>query len=131
MLCGNGEPSNVARRVYSRRNVIDHATVVNFRTDLAPKLILLYNPQMMVELTRDDLGLPLVLIEVLLFAGNFQVTAAGEVALDTLVFDNLLNALNRLQRRRVHLLRLFSPVHVQVLAFVGSDGIEAGQSHIW
>src|SRR4029077_16136921 len=70
--------------------------------------------------------LPFVIVEMLLFASNFQMTAARKVARDPLFLDDLLDTIERSQRRRVHPPRPFASVHRHKLL---DPQLHAGQHH--
>ena len=108
---GPGKTCNIARRIAPGADFIDHATVINGRSDLGTQLVFLNHPQRVVELAGDDLSLPGIIVEMLLLAGNFQMTAPGEVAVNLFLANDLFDAIERSQRSSVHTLGPFASVH--------------------
>ena len=76
------ESRHIPRRIASGADFIHHAAVIDGRSDLSDQFILLHDAELVIELALDDLRLPLVVIEMLLLAGHFEMPAAGEVAVD-------------------------------------------------
>ena len=66
----------------------------------AAQLISLHHAQPVIELARDHLHLPRVIVEMLLLAGHFEMAATGEVAVDGFLTDDLLDAIDRWQAMR-------------------------------
>ncbi len=64
----------------------------------------------MIELALDQRGGLFVAIKVRLLAGHFQVTAAREGTINIFFVDDLLDAINRFERRGVHFLNGFPAV---------------------
>jgi hypothetical protein len=46
-----------------------------------------------IELNLNNLRLPLIVVEMLLLAGDFQMTAARKVAINAYLLDDLLDAI--------------------------------------
>src|ERR1700684_2923570 len=80
----------------------------------------------MVELPANYLRLTGVIVKVFLFAGDFEVAAAGEIAINIFIADNLLDAVDGLQRRGVHALRALAAVHRNQLI---DPELHAGKNH--
>ena len=89
------ESRNIARRIASRADFIDHASVINGRPDLGTQLMLLHDSQRVVELAGDDFGLPRIVVEMLLLASDLEMAAPGEVALNAFFLNDLLDAVHR------------------------------------
>src|SRR5207245_8384331 len=94
------QPRNIARRIAPRADLIHHAAKIYTRPDFRAQLASLHHAQLVIELDLNDLCLPLVIVEMLLLASDFQMTAARKVARDPFYLDDLLNAIERSQRRR-------------------------------
>ena len=56
----------------------------------------------MIELALDQRGGFFVVIEVRLLTGNFQMAATREIAVDIFFADDLLDAVDGVERRGVH-----------------------------
>ena len=56
----------------------------------------------MVELACDDFSLASGIVEVVLLAGDFEMSAAGEVAIHGFFPDDLFDAVERLERGGIH-----------------------------
>src|SRR5271165_743132 len=82
--------------------------------------------QLMIELAGDYLHLARIVVEMLLLAGHFEMAAAGEVAIDGFFSDDLLDAINGLQRRGVHAAGEIVSVHGDELVHAQ---LHAGQNH--
>ena len=86
----------------------------------------LHDPQLVIELAGNDFGLPRVVVEMFLLAGDFEMSAAGEVAVDLFFRDDLLDAVDRGQRRGIHALREFASIHGDELV---DAQLHAGKNH--
>ena len=106
----SSQPGDVACRIQSGADFIHHAAVINARPDLCAQFATLYHAQLMLEFACDHFRLPRIIVEVLLLAGDFQVSATREVAVDALFAHDLLDAIDRVQRRRIHAPGTLAPV---------------------
>ena len=88
--------------------------------------MLLHNPQGVVELAGDDFGLAGVVVEMLLLAGDFEMSAAGEVAVDCFFDHDLFDAVDGGERRGIHALSEFASVHGDELVHAQ---LHAGEHH--
>ena len=108
---GAGQASDIARGIRACADFIDHPAVINARSNLSTQLIFLHDVQLMIELAGNHFGLPGVIVEMLLLAGDFNVAATRKVAVDGFVTDYLLDAIDGGQRCRVHSLRELASIH--------------------
>src|SRR5262249_53559012 len=100
--CSGGKPCNIARRIEAGAYFIDNAAVVDFGTDLAVQILPGDNSEFVVKLTRDQFdGAPIV-VEMRLLAGYLQVTAAGEVAIDPFLANDLLHQVDGGEGSGIH-----------------------------
>ena len=80
----------------------------------------------MIEFARDHFGLPRVVVEMFLLAGDFEMAATREIAVDVFFADNLLDAIDGRERRGVHAPRELASVHRDELVHAQ---LHAGQHH--
>src|SRR5262249_31772012 len=88
---------HILRRIHSCTDLIHHAAEVNVRANFGSQFLAGHDFQLMIELARNDLNLPRVVVKMRLLASNFQVPAAGEIASNTLFPYNLLDTIDRSQ----------------------------------
>src|SRR5262249_31217378 len=96
------QSDNIARGITSGAGLVHHAAEVNAGPDLPAEFVSGDDAQFVIELDLDDLGLALVVIEVFLFAGDFQMAAMGEIAIDPFLADDLLDTINGSERSCIH-----------------------------
>ena len=77
----------------------------------AGEIVFLHDAQRVIEFAGDDFGLAGVVVEMLLLAGDFEVAAAGEVAVDRFFAHDLFDAIYGGQRGGVHALGALAAVH--------------------
>ena len=75
------------------------------------------HPQRVVELAGNDFRLAGVVVKVLLLAGDFEMAAAGEVAVDRFLAHDLFDAIHGRERGGVHALGPLAPVHRDELVY--------------
>ena len=83
--CSQPQSRHIARRIQSDAGFVDHTAEVNVGPDLRSQLATRHDLQFMMKLAPDDLHLPGIVVEMRLLAGNFKMSAAGEVAFQTAV----------------------------------------------
>src|SRR4029077_6581369 len=91
------QPRHIARRIAPRADLIHHAAKINTRPDFRAQLVSLHPARLLIELALNDFCPPFVIVEMLLFASDFQMTAARKVARDPLFLDDLLYTMERSQ----------------------------------
>ena len=82
--------------------------------------------QLVVEFAADHFNLAGVVIEMRLFAGDFEVSGAGEIASDVLLLHDALDGADCLKRRGVHAAGQFASIHRD--KFVDAE-FESGKHH--
>ena len=122
----SAQSGNIARRVHAGTDFIHHAAVINVGANFAAQFATRHNPQSMIEFARDDLHLARIIVKVRLFACDFQMPGAREIARDVLFLNDALDRCNRLQRRGVHAPRQLAPVHRD--QFVDAE-LQPGEHH--
>src|SRR5258706_1421305 len=123
---GAAESRDIARGIQSRTHFIGHAAVINVRPDFRTQLTSLYDAQLMIKFARNHLRLAAVVVEMLLLAGHFQVAATREVAVNSLVTNNLLHTIDGFEGRGVHALSEFASIDRDELVHAQ---LHAGQHH--
>ena len=102
-LSGVGQACNVARRVQARAGFVNHAAEINVGADFGAKLTFWDDALMVLEFALDAGGGFGVSVEMGLLAGNLEVAAAGEVAVDVFIAHDLFDQIDGLGRRFVHI----------------------------
>ena len=65
----------------------------------------------MIELARNHFRLPRVIVEMLLLAGHFEMAAAGKVAVNCFLPNDLFDAIDRRKRCGVHAADEIASIH--------------------
>src|SRR5690242_21442796 len=85
-----------------------------------------HNPQPVVEFADNYFRLSGIVIEVLLLAGNFEMSATGEVTIDLFLADDRLHAINRGQRSSIHASGALAAIHRNQLV---NSKLQASKDH--
>src|SRR5207245_11627132 len=88
---GPRKASNVTRWIQSSAALVNQSSKIDGRADFAGQVLAGNNPKLVIEFFCDDLGGACVRIEMRLLAGDFQVSAAREVAVDVFLANDLVN----------------------------------------
>src|SRR4029077_19027434 len=88
----------------------DHAAVINVGTNFAAELVAGHDAQLMVEFAGEHFNLAGIVIEMGLFAGDFEVPGADEIAGDVFFFHDTLDRVDGLKRSGVHASRQLASI---------------------
>src|SRR5580698_5565947 len=100
--CGLAQTCDIPCGVQSGADFIDHAAVVNGRSNLRLQFVTRDHPQLVVEFARDQFSLPCVVVKMLLLAGYFEVATPREIAIDGFFADNPFHTIDGCQRCSIH-----------------------------
>ena len=81
---------------------VNHASEINRGADFLRQLATRNDPQAMMEFFGDEFSGAGVSVEMRLFAGDFEMSAAEEIALDVFVADDLLDQVDGYKGVGVH-----------------------------
>src|SRR6266481_3077135 len=96
------KPGNVPRGIQARAGFVHHAAEINVRADFAAQLASWDDAHFVTEFALQERGGFFVAVEVGLLAGNFQVAAAREIAVDIFLAHDVLDAVDGRKRCGVH-----------------------------
>src|SRR5207244_12440035 len=100
--CGAGKAGNVLRGMHRGAGFVNHASEINRGADFLRQLATTNDPQAMMEFFGDEFSGAGVSVEMRLFAGDFEMSAAEEIALDVFVADDLLDQVDGYKGVGVH-----------------------------
>ncbi len=107
---GIGDARDVSCRIQPRAAFVHHAAEINVGADFRAQFTLRNDAQLVMEFALSKRCGFLVAIEMRLLAGYFEVATTGEIAVDLFFVDDLLDAINGVERSGAHLAHGFDAV---------------------
>ena len=104
------QPGHVPRGIHARAGFVHHAAEISVRADFAAQLAFRNDAQFVIEFALDERSGFFIASEVHLLARDFEMAAAREVTVDVFLADDLLDAVDGVERGGVHFAHGFPAV---------------------